>query len=332
MSTQYLNVDAMWANIMGVLHKLEPVQSRNGPCFEVLSLSSAITDVRCNWLFNNIRRAKPSYAAAELLWYLSGHEDAYHLLKHAPSYSKFCRAQGNVMIAEGAYGHRIDQAGGLKSIVEILRHDPFSRQAVMPIWATRDVFAARRVAMREAGHSRDVPCTMCLQFIQRDGLLHCITTMRSNDLWLGLPYDVWCFTSIQKIVAWMLGIKTGIYVHNVGSMHLYKKDLDKIYADAKGAAAIQAVMPEDRARVYIEDDIKALDIASRISGALHYWYKIHRAVKEEVYDIVKDLDKTSFFDELVMLAACDFDPRCRELVDPRLWAETPVKVTEAPNG
>jgi thymidylate synthase len=48
--------------------------------------------------------------------------------------------------------------------------------------------------------------------------------MRSNDVWLGMPYDVFCFTGIQMLMAGTIGCQLGTYTHNVGSMHLYDKN------------------------------------------------------------------------------------------------------------
>ena len=51
-----------------------------------------------------------------------------------------------------------------------------------------------------------------------------ITNMRSNDAYIGLPHDIFCFTMLQEIVARSLGYELGIYKHFVGSMHLYQID------------------------------------------------------------------------------------------------------------
>ncbi len=51
--------------------------------------------------------------------------------------------------------------------------------------------------------------------------------MRSNDAYLGLPHDVFCFTMMQELVAAELGLEVGEYTHMVGSMHLYDDDRDK---------------------------------------------------------------------------------------------------------
>ena len=52
--------------------------------------------------------------------------------------------------------------------------------------------------------------------------------MRSNDAWLGLPYDVFCNTQLLKLIADILGVIPGSYTHNVGSMHFYERNFEKI--------------------------------------------------------------------------------------------------------
>ena len=48
--------------------------------------------------------------------------------------------------------------------------------------------------------------------------------MRSNDIFIGLPHDIFCFTMLQEIVARLLYVDLGTYKHAVGSLHLYKKN------------------------------------------------------------------------------------------------------------
>ena len=48
---------------------------------------------------------------------------------------------------------------------------------------------------------KDIPCTVSLQFLIRENKLHLFVNMRSNDVFLGLPHDIFCFTMIQEIIA-----------------------------------------------------------------------------------------------------------------------------------
>lgn len=114
----------------------------------------------------------------------------------------------------GAYGARLH--GQIGDLVARLAEDRDSRQAVLTIFdGGRDLAAAKR----------DVPCTIALQFLVRDDRLSMRVTMRSNDMWLGLPYDMVQFSILQATIAQVLGVEVGQYVHSVGSLHLYEHDI-----------------------------------------------------------------------------------------------------------
>lgn len=119
---------------------------------------------------------------------------------------------------DGAYGVRA--APQLEHVVDRLQKDPDTRQAILVIYAPEDT------------HSRpsslDYPCTLTLHFLIRDGKLCLHTCMRSNDIWLGLPYDIFQFTMLQLSVANILGIEVGDYTHVANSLHLYEHNWDAV--------------------------------------------------------------------------------------------------------
>lgn len=120
-------------------------------------------------------------------------------------------ADGGVL--DGAYGIRAH--GMIRRIIELIDADRDSRQAVITIFSSnRDLAVA----------SRDVPCTLSLQFLVRDEKLHMVTTMRSNDVWKGLQYDLIQFIMLQHVISDALMVDLGTYTHNVGSLHVYATD------------------------------------------------------------------------------------------------------------
>jgi thymidylate synthase len=120
-------------------------------------------------------------------------------------------------VFDGAYGVRAH--GMIRRIVEQITSDRDTRQAVITIYdANRDLGAK----------SSDVPCTLSLQFILRKDALHMVTTMRSNDVWRGLPYDLMQFIMLQYVIADHFEVDLGTYTHNVGSLHLYESDLEGV--------------------------------------------------------------------------------------------------------
>jgi len=119
----------------------------------------------------------------------------------------------------GGYGPRLFNWKGLTqldNVTDILRRKPDSRQAVIQLFDGDDI----------VGEHGDVPCTSTLQFMLRGGKLHMLTNMRSNDAFLGLPHDFFCFTMLQEIVARSLSMELGTYKHAVGSLHLYDVDTE----------------------------------------------------------------------------------------------------------
>ncbi len=211
---RFYTVDELWMAAIRQCLAGSRLESRDGGCSERVGFSAQLDDPLMNVVTSPWRNFAPHYAAAELLWYLSGVQHTAMLEHYAPGYARFTEDG----IAHGAYGWRWDHYQQLPALIELLRTKPNTRQAVLSMWWPTDL------AHAVAGDRKDMPCTMSLQFLVRDGKLHCVTSMRSNDVWLGLPYDVFCFTSIQQMVAGQLGLQLGKYIHNVGSMHLYDRD------------------------------------------------------------------------------------------------------------
>ena len=206
--------------------------SRVGNVREDLGVQLVITDPCRGVVVNPRRKLDPHYLGAELLWYLSHRADVAWLTPYAPSYSRF--ADPKTGDAHGAYGKRLELTHSydqIDAVCELLTASPDTRQAVVTIWRPGDLLLAVE------GHCPDIPCTVAWQFLLRDGELWMIVTMRSNDLWLGFPYDVACFTFIQQLVAARLGVTPGLYVHQVGSLHAYDTNrvaLDEAVAEFYG--------------------------------------------------------------------------------------------------
>src|SRR5213595_1649095 len=80
---------------------------------------------------------------------------------------------------------------------------------------------------------------VCVQFelLIRNEKLELHTHMRANDVWLGVPYDVFAFTQLQQSVARALHRQVGQYVHHATSLHLYERDLER-------AAKLQMTDPD----------------------------------------------------------------------------------------
>ncbi len=81
--------------------------------------------------------------------------------------------------------------------------------------------------MRDTRGHKDVPCALGYRFYVRDALLQMHTTMRSQDLWRGLCYDIFVATILQELMAGWLDVGVGDYHHHVDSLHLYLDDVPR---------------------------------------------------------------------------------------------------------
>lgn len=152
-------------------------------------------------------------AAVESLQLLSGTGDVELLRRASPNYTDVL--VDPAAAAYGAYGPRLREQ--LVELVDLLRNDPTTRRAVLSIWSLDDLT-----------HNGDRPCTLTLQLLIRDDRLELIVNMRSQDVWLGVPYDAFMFTQLQWSLARDLGVGVGRYVHHVGSLHVYERNLEAV--------------------------------------------------------------------------------------------------------
>jgi thymidylate synthase len=168
------------------------------------------------------------------------HTEALHLIAGISSLEQLDLASGGKFSQfadngrlRGAYGPRAHHQ--LELIVNQLDRDPASRQAVVTIWNGKE----------SSSFSRDVPCTLSYQFLLRGNLMHMRTSMRSNDAYLGLPYDLEVASALHRAVAWALGASPGSYTHAVGSMHLYERNFASAESIVAGGIVdpVRSIMP-----------------------------------------------------------------------------------------
>lgn len=189
--------------------------SRDGDVVgEICDAVFCVEDPTRNIVSNPVRKMPMRYAVGELAWYLSGSNKVKDISRFA---KKWVEISDDGETNNSAYGYRIFSKFGFdqwEHVKALLKKDPNSRQAVIHI--------------KDANNSptKDVPCTVYLQFFIREGKLNLSVHMRSNDIWMGVPYDMFSFCFLQIMMAMELGVEIGQYTHYAGSLHLYKRDYE----------------------------------------------------------------------------------------------------------
>jgi thymidylate synthase len=154
------------------------------------------------------RGVTPGIGAVEACQLIGGVSRPETVIAIGPQFKNYAEDNG---VFHGAYGVRT--AGQYEHVVEKLKNDSDTRQAVVTIWNPE---------FDNMPNKRDYPCTILHQFRIRNNKLNMSVYMRSNDVWLGAAYDFFQFTRVQIAMAWILGIEPGTYGHHVGSLHIYE--------------------------------------------------------------------------------------------------------------
>lgn len=154
------------------------------------------------------------FMAAEAAWILSGDNRVSTIKPYSSVISRF---SDDGQFFFGAYGPKIrDQ---LPYIIEKLGNASESRHALLNIWR------------EQPRNTKDVPCTISLQWLIRDDELHCFDTMRSSDIWLGWPYDVFNMSMVSLYLMMNLrkiyperfqNLKLGTLTLTAASQHIYE--------------------------------------------------------------------------------------------------------------
>lgn len=196
---------------------------RGRPIRELVNASFTLGNPRNRLIESKARNVNYGFAVGEFCWYVRGDSDLETMLYYNKRMSQFSDDGSTINSAYGArmFLPRWGTLGQIDNVINELKHDPDSRRAVMHINEPNDLLRATVLG------SKDVPCTLSVQFLIRDRRLHMIVNMRSNDVIWGLPYDVFSFTCLQELIALQLKCEgaqvddVGEYHHNAGSLHLY---------------------------------------------------------------------------------------------------------------
>jgi thymidylate synthase len=251
-------------------------------------------------------RGRPFSSLGEFLWYLSRDNQLDFIRYYISEYDNETEDGETVY---GGYGPRIFRQRGqdqMGNVISQLRNNPTSRRAVIQLFNAEDI--ERRY--------KEIPCTCTLQFLIRRNRLHMLTTMRSNDAYLGLPHDIFCFTMLQELVARTLGVALGPYTHFVGSLHLYEKDREETQQYLEEGVQATIAMPTMPSGDPWPAIRRVLDAEFRIRrgeeidadqwGVSAYWADLIRLL--QVYAARRDGSKTKIKALRAKMASTTFAP------------------------
>lgn len=204
-------------------------ETRLGPAKELLHVAITLKNPRERWVTSRYPAMNPAFALAELIWILNGANDANVINFWNPKLPQYA---GDCKTYHGAYGNRIRKHFGIDQLLSaynILKHNPSSRQVVLQIWDSKVDLP------NQQGQpvSNDIPCNICSVIKIRNDKLEWMQIVRSNDAFLGLPYNFIQFTSIQEILSGWLGVSLGEFHQVSDSLHIYEHDISVLKVTPK---------------------------------------------------------------------------------------------------
>ena len=110
--------------------------------------------------------------------------------------------------------------GDLDDLVTLLKREPHTRQAYLPIWFPEDLNAASQ--------GERVPCTLGYHFMWREGEMSMTYLIRSCDLVRYLRDDVYMACRLLQWVCAQVDAEPGSLLMHIMSLHCFEGDLSRM--------------------------------------------------------------------------------------------------------
>lgn len=178
-------------------------------------------------------------AIGEILWWLEGSGDERRLAEiinekprselknkktvwtanaNAPYWISKAKFEGD---CGKIYGKQIRNWNGeidqLTTILEQIKKDPYGRRHILTSWNPSDL---NSMALP--------PCHYNVQFYISNNKLSSVLTMRSLDIFLGMPFDIIMYATLTHIIAKDCGYDVGEFVLNATDAHIYHNHFDAV--------------------------------------------------------------------------------------------------------
>jgi thymidylate synthase len=104
----------------------------------------------------------------------------------------------------------------IKELMHSLKHNPDSRRHLVSAWNPAEV---NQMALP--------PCHCLFQFYVANNKLSCQLYQRSADVFLGVPFNIASYALLTHMVAEVLDMEVGHFVHTLGDAHIYHNHFEQ---------------------------------------------------------------------------------------------------------
>jgi thymidylate synthase len=172
----------------------------------------------------------------ELLWFLAGDTNIRYLNENGVRiWDEWATESGELGPVYGAQwrnwvapdGRHIDQ---VVQLLDDLRNKPHSRRHIVSAWNPALLPDESRSPKENAAAGLQAlpPCHTLFQFHVADGRLSCQLYQRSADVFLGVPFNIASYSLLTMMIAQVVGMEPGDFVHTFGDVHIYLNHLEQV--------------------------------------------------------------------------------------------------------
>jgi thymidylate synthase len=172
----------------------------------------------------------------ELLWFLSGDTNVRYLNDNGVTiWNEWATPEGELGPVYGAQwrnwvaadGRHIDQ---LAQLLDDIRERPDSRRHIISAWNPALLPDETLKPSENAARGLQAlpPCHTMFQFNVADGRLSCQLYQRSADVFLGVPFNIASYALLTMMVAQVVGLEPGDFIHTFGDVHIYLNHLEQV--------------------------------------------------------------------------------------------------------
>lgn len=130
---------------------------------------------------------------------------------------KFAKKHGDLGPVYGKQWRDFNGVDQLKWVLEEAKRNPSSRRLVVNSWNPAEI-----------GDMALPPCHMMFQFYIKENTLSCHLYQRSGDAFLGVPFNIASYALLTMMVAQVLALTPGEFVHTIGDAHIYNNHLTQV--------------------------------------------------------------------------------------------------------
>ena len=169
----------------------------------------------------------------ELLWFLKGETNIAYLNENGVRiWDDWANENGDLGPVYGYQwrnwnGEEIDQ---ITELIDTLKTNPNSRRMLISAWNPSVLPDTTKSFSENVANGKVAlpPCHAFFQFYVADGKLSCQLYQRSEDIFLGVPFNIASYALFTMMIAQVCNLGLGEFIHAFGDAHIYNNHFEQL--------------------------------------------------------------------------------------------------------